>query len=156
MSICGLPWWFSSKESACQCRRHRRLRLILGLGKSLGAGHGNPLQYSCLENPMDRGASRLQYIGSQSQTWLKRLSTHACTYTFIHIHAYTHIHITLRLPLRIKKLKKANSGTSLVVQTLLFNAEGVGSIPGWGAKIPSDSQPKKNKNRGEKAISGPW
>ena len=28
----------------------------LGLGRSPGGGHGNPLQYSCLENPMDRGA----------------------------------------------------------------------------------------------------
>ena len=30
--------------------------LILGLGRSSGEGNGNPLQYSCLENPMDRGA----------------------------------------------------------------------------------------------------
>ena len=30
--------------------------LIPGLGRSLGGGNGNPLQYSCLENPMDRGA----------------------------------------------------------------------------------------------------
>ena len=30
---------------------------ILGLGRSPGEGSGNPLQYSCLENPMDRGAS---------------------------------------------------------------------------------------------------
>ena len=29
---------------------------IPGLGKSPGGGNGNPLQYSCLENPMDRGA----------------------------------------------------------------------------------------------------
>ena len=29
--------------------------LILGLGKSPGVGHGNPLRYSCLEDPMDRG-----------------------------------------------------------------------------------------------------
>ena len=29
---------------------------ILGLGRSPGGGHGNPFQYSCLENPMDRGA----------------------------------------------------------------------------------------------------
>ena len=29
---------------------------FLGLGKFPGGGHGNPLQYSCLENPMDRGA----------------------------------------------------------------------------------------------------
>ena len=32
------------------------LRLIPGLGRSHGGGHGNPLQYHCLENPMDRGA----------------------------------------------------------------------------------------------------
>ena len=31
---------------------------IPGLGRSPGGGHGNPLQYSCLENPMDRGAWR--------------------------------------------------------------------------------------------------
>ena len=31
---------------------------IPGLGRSPGGGHGNPLQYSCLENPMDRGALR--------------------------------------------------------------------------------------------------
>ena len=30
--------------------------LIPGLGRSPGGGHGNPLQYSCLENPMDRGS----------------------------------------------------------------------------------------------------
>ena len=32
--------------------------LIPGSGRSLGGGHGNPLQYSCLENPTDRGARR--------------------------------------------------------------------------------------------------
>ena len=37
------------------------------LGRSLRGGHGNPLQYSCLENPMDRGEpGGLQSIGSQS------------------------------------------------------------------------------------------
>ena len=34
----------------------RDLGLIPGLGRSPGGGHGNPLQYSCLENPMGRGA----------------------------------------------------------------------------------------------------
>ena len=33
------------------------VRLIPGLGRSPGGGNGNPLQYSCLENPMDRGLS---------------------------------------------------------------------------------------------------
>ena len=37
------------------------------LGKSPGGGHGNPLQYSCLQNPMDRGAWWLQSMGSQSR-----------------------------------------------------------------------------------------
>ena len=35
----------------------RDMGSIPGLGRSPGGGHGNPLQYSCLENPMDRGAS---------------------------------------------------------------------------------------------------
>ena len=40
--------------------------LIPGSGRSPRGGHGNPLQYSCLENPMDRGAWRAtQSIGSQ-------------------------------------------------------------------------------------------
>ena len=34
----------------------RKTGSVPGLGRSLGAGHGNPLQDSCLENPMDRGA----------------------------------------------------------------------------------------------------
>ena len=38
--------------------------LIPGPGRSPGEGNGNPLQYSCLENPMDRGAWRLQSMGS--------------------------------------------------------------------------------------------
>ena len=38
---------------------------IPGWGRSPGEGNGNPLQYSGLENPMDRGACRLQSMGSQ-------------------------------------------------------------------------------------------
>ena len=45
--------------------------LIPGSGRSSGEGHGNPLQYSCLETPMDRGADGLQFVGSQSQAQLK-------------------------------------------------------------------------------------
>ena len=43
----------------------RDVGLIPGSGRSPGGGHGNPPQYSCLENPMDRGAGRLQSTGSQ-------------------------------------------------------------------------------------------
>ena len=40
--------------------------LIPGSRRSPGGGHGNPLQYSCLENPMDRGLGRLQSMQLQS------------------------------------------------------------------------------------------
>ena len=50
---------------------------IPGSGRSPGGGHGNPLQDSCLENSMDRGAWwALVHRVAQSQTRLKRLCTH--------------------------------------------------------------------------------
>ena len=50
-----------------------------GPGKSYGGQQGSPLQYSCLENPMDRGAWRATvHRVAKSQTWLKWLSTCAC------------------------------------------------------------------------------
>ena len=48
--IRGLPQWLSSEESACNAGG---TGLIPRCGRSPGAGHGNPLQYSCLENPRD-------------------------------------------------------------------------------------------------------
>ena len=44
------------KKPACHCRRLGEVGLIPAWGRSPGEGHGSPLQYSCLENPMDRGA----------------------------------------------------------------------------------------------------
>ena len=56
------------KESACSVED---LGLTPGLGRSSGEGNGNPLQYSCLENPMDRGAWRATVHGvAKSQTQL--------------------------------------------------------------------------------------
>ena len=53
--------------------------LIPGLGRSPGGGQGNPLQYSCLENPMDRGAwlARIHRV-AKNETQLKGLSMYAC------------------------------------------------------------------------------
>ena len=49
-------------------------------GRSPGGGHGNPLQYSCLENPMDRGAWQTTAHGvTKIQTLLKPLSLHSGT-----------------------------------------------------------------------------
>ena len=53
--------------------------LIPGLGRSPGEGKGNPPQFSCLENLMDRGAWWTTVHGvTKNQTQLKRLSTHIC------------------------------------------------------------------------------
>ena len=51
---------------------------IPGLGRSPGERHGNPLQYSCLENPMDKGAwqATIQRV-TKSWAQLKQLSTQA-------------------------------------------------------------------------------
>jgi len=49
----SLPQWLRGKESACNAGNTGS---ILELGRSPGEGHGKPIQYSCLENPMDRGA----------------------------------------------------------------------------------------------------
>ena len=48
----GFPGGLDSNESTCNAGD---LGLIPGLGRFPGEGHGNPLQYFCLENPMDRG-----------------------------------------------------------------------------------------------------
>ena len=60
----------------------RDVSLIPGSGKSFGGWHGNLLQFSCLENPMDRGAwPAIVYRFSKNQTWLKWLS---CTSGYTH------------------------------------------------------------------------
>ena len=52
-------------------------RLIQGLGRSPGEGNGDRLQYSCLENPMDRGAWRaVVHRVTKSWTELKQLNMH--------------------------------------------------------------------------------
>ena len=56
MSISGFPWWLSGKESTSSARATGDGGAIPGSGRSPGGGRGNPLQYSCLENPMDREA----------------------------------------------------------------------------------------------------
>ena len=72
----GLPWWLSGKDSTCNAGE---VGSIPGWGRSPEGGHGNPLQYSCLENPMDRGARRATvHRDSKSQTRLKRQSIHTC------------------------------------------------------------------------------
>ena len=48
--ISNFPWWLSGKELAYSLGNTRDMGSVPGLGRSFGEGHGNPLQYSCLEN----------------------------------------------------------------------------------------------------------
>ena len=76
--ILGLPGWCSGKNLPVSAGDTRDAGRIPGLGRSLGGGNGNPLQYSCLKNFMDRGA--WQVIGhglAKSRTQLKQLTMHA-------------------------------------------------------------------------------
>ena len=74
MKQMGFPQWLSSKESACNAGDTGS---IPRSGRSPGGRNGNPLQYSCLGNPMDRGAWQATVHGvAKSQI---RLRTHMCT-----------------------------------------------------------------------------
>ena len=73
----GFPGGASGKEPVCQGRRCKTYGFDAWVGKIPGGGHGNPLQYSCLENPIDRGVWWATVHGAtESWTQLKRLSMH--------------------------------------------------------------------------------
>ena len=81
MSI-GLPRWLSDKESA-KAGNAVGMSLIPGSGRSRGGGKGNPLQYSCLENPMDRGVWwAIAHTVSKNHAHMR-----------ICVHTHTHKHI---------------------------------------------------------------
>ena len=51
----GFPGGTRGKDPTCRCRRCKKGEFSPELGRSPGGGYGNTVQYSCLENPMDRG-----------------------------------------------------------------------------------------------------
>ena len=68
-----LSRWRKGKESACRYRRHTDAGSIPRWGRCPGGGNGNPPQYPCLENPMDRGAWRASVLAvAEGPTWLNR------------------------------------------------------------------------------------
>ena len=67
----GFPGGSEVKASVCNARD---LGLIPGSGRSPGEGNGNPLQYSCLENPMDGGALWAVYCHPAYLTYMQTAS----------------------------------------------------------------------------------
>ncbi|CAI9173503.1 unnamed protein product [Rangifer tarandus platyrhynchus] len=85
----GFPGGSDGQESACKVGD---LAYIAGSGRPPGGRHGNPLQYSCLENPMDRAAWWATVHGGHKELDMtERLST--VQYTLHYDPAYTHTHI---------------------------------------------------------------
>ena len=75
----GLPQWLSRYRICPQCRRHMRCRFDLWVGKIPWKRNGNPLQYSCLESPKDRGAwQAIVHGGYKESDMTEGLSMHAC------------------------------------------------------------------------------
>ena len=74
----GFPWWLSGKEPPANAGDRGDVGSFPGSGRVPGGRCENPLQYSCWENPMDRGAwwATVHRV-AKSQTQLKRLSTYA-------------------------------------------------------------------------------
>ena len=91
----GFPGGASGKESACQCGKHK----IPGLERSPGGGHDNPLQRSCLENPIVGAWWTTVHRVPESRTGLKRLSTQACFGTQVVLTEYTPFSLSLIFPI---------------------------------------------------------
>ena len=73
----GPLWWLSHKESTCNAGATRDTGSIAGSERAPGGGHGDSLQYCCLENSMHRGDWWATVHGiEKSWTWLKWLGTH--------------------------------------------------------------------------------
>ena len=73
----GFPGGSAVKKPPAKARDTRHAGLISGSRRYPGEGNSNPLQYSCLENPIDRGDWQATVHGvTKSQTRLKRLSRH--------------------------------------------------------------------------------
>ena len=71
----GLPPWLNSEESAYKAGDEGDMGLIPTSGRSPGGAHGNPLQYFCLENPMDREVRQSTVCSvAKSKTHPKRLA----------------------------------------------------------------------------------
>jgi len=86
----GLPRWLSGKESTVH------VGSIPGLGRSPGIENGNSLQYSCLENPMDRGAWQATVHGvakelDMTEQLNSNNSHHWCFYCHHHVSRFAKV-----------------------------------------------------------------
>ena len=118
----GFPSGSDSKESTCKVGD---LGLIPGLGRSPGGAHGNPLQYSCLENPIDRGARKV---------FCHRVTKSQMRLSDIFRRQEEKEQFSLLAPLSLFSMYVASLVTQIVKNPFddAGDAGDVGKIPGWG------------------------
>ena len=110
--------WHSGKESACQCRETKDSGLIPESGRSPEEGNSNPLQYSCLGNPTDRGAWWAIVHGvSESDT-----TEHACI-------LYTQAHVLFLGNFSVGTTASGLRNGSIVQQSLVFQKNTLATRP---------------------------
>ena len=80
-SLSGPPRWHTGKDSSCQCKRHKTLSWIPGLGRSSGVENGNPCSILAWKAPWTKEPGGPQSIG------LQRVGHH-----WAHTHTHTHTH----------------------------------------------------------------
>ena len=110
----GTSQWLCGKESTCNAEDIEDATLIPGSGKSPGGGNGNPLQYSCLEIPMDRETWRAAVQGiTKSQS---RLNVHMQN---VHFRGPVYQFLCLGLKYTTWRLREGqDTGVSLVIPAL--------------------------------------
>ena len=121
------PCSWVGKKSACNAGD---LGLIPGLGRSLGEGNGNPFQYSCLENPMDRGAwqstvyevSRVGYNWATNHAYTIYFCPFICWWAFkLFQHPGHYKHESVGISLKIARLYDNSALTFLRSTHIVFH-----------------------------------
>ena len=131
----ALPWWPRGQESTCNAGDAGDSGSIPGSGRSPEGGHGNPLQYSCLENAMDRGVWWATVHGvAKSRTHLKQLSLQAHVYVWL-IHFAGQHKLTQHCKAIIsqfkKKQKKSNKNQNESMTVIEVIEVRLWLLPGW-------------------------
>ena len=136
------------KNSPAHAGDGRDTGSIPGLGRSPGGG--NPLQDSCLENPIDRGAWRATiYSTIQSQTWLKQLTIHTCGWD---VHAW----IYPRLPAFVTAQNRTHSEAASEAPQRLWRWERWPKVRHWQLNsLPSPESCLGSRDASSSVLSQP-